>query len=181
MSEIKDQLQEIGFGRVEGEYKGVKLEFHPLNTEESLVFFSLFMQGNTNAFLTKFKKEIEEYISHSLGKPKEWVKKYAESPGFVMFCINKMLEASDYDYFILNSLELQDKMMALVQKLPKTVKEKAEKEIEKYEEAQEAGSEELSVPSVSQQGEASTQSSEAEQLEKQLPSTRKYRKRKQKT
>ena len=178
MAELKDQLNEIGFGEVKAEYKGVTLKFKALNTEESLVFFSLFMRGNTAAFFTTHKDELIKYISHSTGKSQRWVTERSGSPGFMLFCVNKMLEASDYDYFILNSLELQDKMMALVKQLPTAKKEEVEQKIAEIEEKNEAGSKELSVPSASPQGEASSPSSGEEHSGKPLRSTRKYRRRK---
>ena len=99
----------------------------------------------------------------------------------MLFCVNKMLEASDYDYFILNSLELQDKLMGLVKQLPKVKQEELTAKLKDTEKKAEVGSEELSQPSVSEQDEVSEASLKEAPLKKSLSSTKKLRRRKRRT
>jgi len=178
MAELKDELKEIGFGVVKADFRGEKLSFKALDGEESLLFLSLFMQGNTNEFFTKHREDLTRFVSHSLSKPLAWVVERIKSPGFAMFCINRMLEALDYDFFILNSLELQDKLMALIKQLPKEKQVEAEKKIAEIEKTQTAGSEESSQQSASPQGAVSGASLKEAPLKKSSSSTRKYRRRK---
>ena len=111
----KDTLIDLQFKPVIGEYRGLKLEFHALNAVDTMDFLNMFLENQGIDFVGEKKDEIFKYVALSLKTEKSNIE--SASVGFLVFALNKLLEAIDFDFFVLDSQALMKKMEMMADSL----------------------------------------------------------------
>ena len=111
----KIEIKDFQVSPVEVEYKGKKLVYHPLSFEDALDFLDVFLSGDPKDLISTKRKEFISYVAKSLKVEPSALKDV--SPGFLIFSIDRVLEAIDFNFFVLGSRSLQDKIVNLTKAL----------------------------------------------------------------
>lgn len=97
---MKAQLDELQFGPVVAKYRGKTLEFYPISSASTIDLLDIYMQFGMKDILEKPENRniVVACIAESLRYQKERIAE--ASPGFVIFALQKVLEAIDVDFFL---------------------------------------------------------------------------------